>query len=152
MKNVYARIKLFKEMLATMQELEVSVQRREVDLASCLFLTGDMGLAKNAMTLVALYPVLGFRPIKGAGYVHHRALLPTAMGWQKQSVGDNNDDYKIARTDAGVFICTCPDFSYNLKAIRVPNGPPQQPCCHILAAALSDPDILGVFLPKATEW
>lgn len=150
MKSIYDRIELFKGMVETMQLFGVAVRRREMDNASCLFLTGDQALVKNALALVERYPVLGFRPIKAASYVHHREVYQTATGWAKRPA-DGIDECKITQKESGVFVCSCLDFRYNLKAIQVARGPPQQPCCHILAAALSHSEILEVFIQYKGE-
>lgn len=143
--NIYERAKFFDEMAQTMKNLEVSVRRKEMDLASCLFFTGDEKLIRNSLALVTLYPSLGFRPIKAAAYVHHREMSKTKTGWTKRQTVEG-DGHEITRKENGVFLCSCMDFCYNLKAIEVAQGPPQQPCCHILATALSHPEILAVFI------
>lgn len=128
----------------------------ERSIAMCLYYTGEPDLIEQATVLYEQYPTLGFRPFKGAGYVHHREIYfdpitargssyqtvarllkrPVPVAEAKRSLSDSVL-HTITMGLDGTLVCTCQDYLYNLKPIPVLSGPNQKLCCHIFAAALS---------------
>lgn len=149
-------VKLYEQLLETMKECGATPLVVERSIAMCLYYTGEPALIEKATVLHEKYPTLGFRPFKGAGYVHHREIYfdpiavkgssyQTASRIMKSSVLvaeakrslPGSVLHTITMEPEGTLVCTCQDYLYNLKPIAVLSGPNQKLCCHILAAALS---------------
>lgn len=150
-------VEKYETLLALMKERETMPQPVERSIARCLYFTGDEHLIANAEALYRQYPVLGFRPFKAAGYVHHEEIVLVVEGFDlaKRDGGGllalahrhgRPGAYEIGVTDSGVLICSCLDYQYNAKVVDVLSSPSQQPCCHILALALKVPSLLKLFL------
>ncbi len=149
-------IKKYQQLLETMKECGTIPLVVERSIAMCLYYTGAPTLIEKATVLHEKYPVLGFRPFKAAGYVHHREIYfdsiavkgssyqiaarvikkPVLVAEAKRSLPDSVLHTIFMKPD-GKLTCTCQDYLYNLKPIAVLSGPNQKLCCHILAAALS---------------
>lgn len=161
----YKAVKGYEALLETLKERNLSPRVEDRLICRCLYFTGDPSLVETARALFEKYPDLGFRPYKGACYVHHRdievveflddkcgedvarAINETVkIGVAYRSGRGPEDRHTVSITPQGVLICTCKDFQFNLKAMAVYQGPKQQPCCHILAMALLDNQILKKFM------
>lgn len=148
------REKMFEAVMNTMAEAGKIPLALEREWGHSLIHTGDPVLVSNTIALFEAYPELGYRSIKAGAYVHYGDV------WVNPLLAGNSNDgifahvqqpnrplgYLVGETDDGVFFCVCKDYKYNLKATPVVSGPPQQPCCHILAVALNDEKILKIFL------
>ncbi len=158
-------VKLYDQLLETMKECGKTPLVVERSIAMCLYYTGEPALIEKATVLHEKYPTLGFRPFKGAGYVHHREIyfdsivvkgssyqaaarimkssVPVAEA--KRSLPDSVL-HTITMERDGTLVCTCQDYLYNLKPIAVLRGPNQKLCCHILAAALSIESLMDLLI------
>lgn len=158
-------VKKYEELLEIMKERNISPRVQDRLICRCLYFTGEPSLVEKALALYKRYPALGFRPFKGAGYVHHRDLKliafadgltgeevarsiqePVAIGIAHREGRGPEDCHEVAITPGGVLLCSCKDFQFNLKMMGVYQGPHQQPCCHILGAAMIDDIILAKFI------
>lgn len=149
------RKKLYKNVIDTLAEQGKKPAAMDRELGHCLIHTADEPLVENVIALFKRYPALGFRSIKAGNYVFKEWVWindllagTTNDGMFAEVTGTEGESHLVGVTENGVYFCGCKDFLYRLKAIPVMAGPPQQPCCHILAVALSDPEnMLRKFLP-----
>lgn len=150
-------VEKYEGLMALMKERGTTPRVVERSIARCLYFTGDEHLIANAEALYRRYPVLGFRPFKAAGYVHHEEIVLIVEGFD-MATRDGGGllalahrhgqavAHEIGVTDSDVLICSCLDYQYNAKTVDVLSGPLQQPCCHILALALKVRSVLKLFL------
>lgn len=131
------------------------VSKKDREAVQPIFETYELQL--RSITLTNRYPMLGFRPVKAAGYIFRKGvwinqLLEGSCNdgvFAEVSRSENEAGHMVGLTPIGVFFCDCKDYQFNLRAIRIHDGSMQQPCCHILAVVLNDPDqYLPRFLPE----
>ncbi len=143
----------YEEMVAVMKSEGVTTKKKELALVKSIY---DASLLCRRMnSLFERYPVLGFRSFKAAGYVYHNEVWENPMleGTYEDGVfaevrrKDNAGGHLVGVTPLGVYFCDCLDYRYNLRPIVILEGPPQQLCCHILAVALNNTEILRKFIP-----
>lgn len=150
-------VEKYEALLVLMKERGTTPRTVERSIARCLYFTGDEHLIANAEALYRQYPVLGFRPFKAAGYVHHEEIVLVVEGFDLAARDGGGllalahrhgqaVAHEIGVTDNDILICSCLDYRYNAKIVDVLSGPSQQPCCHILALALKTRSILRLFL------